>query len=150
MDGLNWRLRILVLWIFLGVADTVGLVLYLYRAETVRDVLSGEVEGVDIGSAQAQVYTAAGALVPLAMAFATLVLADRVARWANGVLGLLWAVTLTFLVLADLRDPLAGVLAAMWVASVGVLWHVWRWPAPDEAGSHTPRGHATRSRQVSR
>ena len=90
----------------LGPGDQIGL------------ILTGDVEGVDPGTAQAQIYTALGVLVPLAMAFAVLVLGNRVNRWANGVLGVLSAFTLLNLVLQNLSDPLVVLLAAMFLAAL--------------------------------
>lgn len=144
MTNLAWKLRVAVLWLFLAVGETVALVMYLYRAETVKGILRSDVAGVDPATAQAQVYTALGVLVPLAMAFATLVLVDRVNRWANGAVGLLTAVTLLSLVLQNLNDPLVLVLAVMLVVAAFVVWHVWQWPqqdtptSPADASEHSP------------
>lgn len=134
---LVWKLRVALLWIFLGVAEATGLVLFVYESGTVRDLIKGEVEGVDPGTAQAQIYMSLAVLVPLAMAFTTLVLGYRANRWANGALGLLWAFTLFFLVLQNLGDPPAFILTIMFLVSLLVLWHVRRWPMPAEAASVT-------------
>lgn len=144
MNELVWKLRVAVLWIFLGVAEATGLVLLIYQSGTVRDLIRGDVAGTDPGTAQAQVYTALSVLVPLAMAFATLVLGDRANRWASGVLGLLWAFTLFFFVLQSFGDPSVFILAVMFLASLLVLWHVRKWPMPDRAASGTHEDSAVR------
>jgi hypothetical protein len=138
-------MRTAVLWIFLAVADTVALTIYVYRAGTVRGILGSDIEGIDPGSTQAQLYMASGVLVPLGMAFATFVLSSRTNRWANGALALLLAVTLFFMVISDLGDPLTPVLAVMLLVSLSILWHAWRWP--DEVPS-VGRGQETAQRQV--
>ena len=144
MTELVWKLRVAVLWIFLGVATATNLVLFIYQPGTVRGIVRGEVADVDPGAAQAQIHTALSVLVPLAMAFATFVLSDRANRWASGALGLLWAFTLFFLVLQNFGDPSAFILAVMLLVSLLVLWHVRKWPMPDRAASVTHEGAAVR------
>lgn len=150
MTELVWRLRVAVLWIFLGVAEATGIVLLIYQSGTVQDIIRGEVAGVDPGTAQAQIYTSLSVLVPLAMAFATLVLSSRANRWASGALGLVYAFTLFFAVLEDFGDPSTFLLVVMFLASLLVLWHVRKWPMPDVAASATHEGAAAGARDSGR
>jgi len=85
-------------------------------------------------------------LIPLAMAFLTLVLTDKVNRWANGVLGLLVAI----LMIPDLSGALSEgkfsgdvlVMVASMVAGLLIVWHAWKWPEPKGAASVRHEDHA--------
>ncbi len=142
---LLWKLRVAVLWIFLGMAAMTSLVVFIYEPETVRGIIRGEVAGVDSGSPQAQMYMALQPLVPLGMAFTTLALNDRrTNRRVNGVLGVLGAVQSFFILVQNFRDPSVFAIAVIFLVSLLLLWHVWKWPMPDRAASTTPEEPAVR------
>ncbi len=76
-------------------------------------------------------------LVPLIMAFLTMVLQGRVNRYANAGMG----VVLTAMWVWDLVEHLASgeefsggplVVVAMIVAGLTILWHAWKWPTAQE------------------
>lgn len=131
-----WKMRVAVLWIFLGVATLTSLVVYVYEPETVRGIIRGDISGVDPGSAQAQMYMALQPVVCLAVAFTTLTVGNPVTnRKLNGALGLLAAIHSSFLLLRDPGAPSTLVVAVILLVSLLVLWHVWKWPVPDRAAS---------------
>ena len=141
MTELLWKLRVAVLWIFMAGALIMSLVVFLYEPETIKGIVRGELGGVDPASAQAQMYMALQPLGPLAMAFTTLALRDqRINRSVNGALALLAAVTSGFHVLQDLGDPSTFLIAVVFLVSLLLLWHVWKWPqqgrAPSAAHEH--------------
>jgi O-antigen/teichoic acid export membrane protein len=138
MTELVWKVRVAVLWIFLSVAVMTSLLVFIYEPGTVRGIIRGEVEGVDLASAQALMYIALQPLMPMAMAFTTLALNDRrTNRSVNGVLGLITAVQSFFVLLQDFSDPSAFAIAVIFLVSLLLLWHVWKWPVPDKAASTT-------------
>ena len=148
MTELMWKLRVAVLWIFLGVVGAFGAALLLYEPGTVRDMMRGEIQGAALGTAQVQLATQV--LVPLGMAFITVAVSDyRANRTVNGVLGVLYAAS-ALIALVLFSDPLAfgGVLAFIGVTlslvSLLLLWHVWKWPVPGRVASSAHEGPAIR------
>lgn len=146
MVELVWKVRVALLWVFLGVAQLMGMALFIYRPGSLRQIARGDaapVAGGDPGTDWGLIQGALAVLLPLAMAFLTLVLGERVNRWANGALGLLWAVTAFFLMLQQLGDVADFVVSALFfVVTVVVLWHVWAWPTHRRSPSvtHQDRG----------
>lgn len=131
---LTWKLRITVLWISLAAWQSASVTLLLTEPGVLRDLMAGHVEGVDVQSAGAQIVTALSWLVPMAMAYLTLVLNDDTNRSTNALLGgggALYGVT-------ALTAAPAGAAGAQLVGGVAILvnllilWHAWKWPRPSE------------------
>lgn len=131
-----WKLRVTVLWIFLGVAATTGLVMVLYEPGSVREMLRGEIQGSDLGSEELHLQLALQSLVPLAMAFTTIALTDhQLNRRVNGALGLITAANALVSLVRQYGDPSAFIVAVILLVSLLLLWHVWKWPTPGRAAS---------------
>lgn len=135
---LAWKLRIVVLWISLAVCQSASTYLLLLQPGAVRDLMSGHLQGEDVQSAGVQVYTLLLWLVPMVMAYLTLVLKDADNRGVNAVLGGGGALNgIAALVPGQGGATPAGVV----VGVVGVLvpllilWHAWKWPRPEEVGA---------------
>lgn len=128
---LAWKVRVALLWVFLGVAQVMAMALFVYEPGSIKTIVRGDALVVpgDPATEWGQLAMALAVLLPLAMAFLTLVLSGRVNRWANGALGLLWTVTAFFLMLQQLGDAADLVITALFLlAAVVLLWHVWAWP----------------------
>lgn len=139
---LAWKLRIVVLWISLAVCQSASTYLLLLQPGAVRDLMTGHLQGEDVQSAGVQVYTLLLWLVPMVMAYLTLVLKDADNRGVNAVLGGGGALN----GVATLVPGQGGVTpAGVVVGAVGVLvpllilWHAWKWPRPDEVGTDRRR-----------
>jgi hypothetical protein len=116
----------------------------------IRGLMAGELWGANTHSAGFQINTALFFLVPMAMAYLTLVLNDAASRWTSGVLGALTVVT----GISTLIGQPAGMSAGMnFVVIVGslvallIVWHVWKWPRAAEA---TPVTSSRQSREAAR
>jgi hypothetical protein len=132
---LAWKLRIVVLWISLAVCQSASTYLALLQPGAVRDLLTGHLAGEDVQSAGVQVYTLLSWVVPMVMAYLTLVLRDADNRNVNAVLGGGGALNgVTALFTNQGGATAAGVVVAMVGVLVPllILWHAWKWPRPDE------------------
>ena len=130
MQEMVRKLRMVVLWIFLAVATPTAMVLYLGEPGMLRDALAGRMEGSDITAGQL-IMLAVFMVVPMVMAYLTLVLAPAANKWSNLVVGAVW--TLAWAV--DLFGSLGGYLGGEAflvvfgvVAGALIVWDAWRWP----------------------
>jgi hypothetical protein len=142
-----WRTRIAVLWIFLAVGMSASLLLWLASPGALGELMEGRAGEEEITTAM-MIFVTLFWLVPLTMAFLTLVLRDPVNRYANAGV----SVVATGMWIWDVIEHLAGegfsaatvVTAAMILAGLGILWHAWKWPEeraekqPGEAVSSIP------------
>lgn len=146
---LTWKLRITVLWIFGAACNSAAMILFMFEPGVIRDLRLGEWVGMDARSAGLQVTLVLGNWVlPMVMAFLTLVLNDVANRWANGVVGAVTAVGAVGILVSALGGAVgAGVTVAALVGSVVALlivWHAWKWPRPSETLPLQQRRETTR------
>lgn len=137
----SWSLRIAVLWLINASLMSAATFLAMFEPGVLRDLMAGEVEGMDAQSAGLQFLFAVSWLVPLAMAFLTLVLTDVVNRWANVVVGAGFAAWWMFDLVGHLGGMFGGETLLTLVGSLTLLlivWHAWKWPQPSEV---TTRRH---------
>jgi hypothetical protein len=147
---LTWKLRISVLWIFLAVCQSAGLALLMFEPGVIRGLMAGELWGANTHSAGVQINIALFFLVPVAMAYLTLVLNDAASRWTNGVLGALAVVSQISLLIGQPGGMSAGVNFVVIIGSLVALlivWHAWKWPRGAEVTPVTP---SRQSREAAR
>jgi len=132
MEMLAWRIRIAVLWVFFAVGMSAAILLVLAAPGNLAQIMEGRFGDMEF-TAGTLIFMALFWLVPLIMAFLTMVLRDRVNRYANAGMG----VVLTAMWVWDLVEHLSGgeefsgealVVVAMVVAGLTILWHAWKWP----------------------
>lgn len=144
---LTWKLRITVLWIFLAVCQSAAMALFLFEPGRIRGLMAGELWGANTHSAGVQINIALYWLVPMAMAYLTLVLKDAANRRTNAVLGAVTAAPAISFLIGQPAGTSAGV---NFVAIVGILvallivWHAWKWPRPAEAAPSRQTQETTR------
>ena len=132
MEKLVWKLRITVLWIFLAIAMSAAMILYIMAPGVINDIIAGEMEAMEISTGVLMVF-ALFWLIPLIMAFLTLLLKDNVNRFANAILGLFFGVFYIVDISGHLsRGEEFGGHALVGVAGIIVafiiFWHAWKWP----------------------
>ena len=136
MEMLAWRIRIAVLWVFFAVGMSATMLLTLMAPGNLAQIMEGRFGDREF-TAGALISIAMFWLVPLIMAFLTMVLRGRVNRYANAGMGVL----LTAMWVWDLVEHLASgeefsggplVVVAMIVAGLTILWHAWKWPTVHE------------------
>jgi len=74
-------------------------------------------------------------LIPLTMAFLSLTLKDSANRWANIIVGIVWA-AIGILDLGDTLNrgwlTLSLVAFSKTVAAVLIVWYAWKWPKQED------------------
>jgi hypothetical protein len=124
----DWKIKISVLWLFASVAFLAHQILLLMEPGIIAQLMAGQAEGQKIGP-ELILFFAILMLVPLVMAFLSLILKDSMNHRANIVVGAAFA-------LLWLSGAVEAALSAYWggalmtfsavVASVLVVWHAWK------------------------
>jgi len=132
METLTWKMRISILWIFLAVSMSAAMILYIMTPGKLEKIISGEMEGMEI-TAGILIIFALFWLIPLIMAFLTLVLKEIINRWLNAALGLFFAVFYIIDISGHLSrgDEFGGhclMGVAGIIAALLIFWHAWKWP----------------------
>ncbi len=122
----DWKIKISVLWLFSAVAFLAHQILALLEPGVLAGIMAGEVEGMKIGPELILLF-AFLFLVPLIMAFLSLTLKDSINRWANIIVGAVFAaffivVTAT---VAKLSGEILMTLSTV-VALVLIVWYAWK------------------------
>lgn len=86
----DWRMKISILWLITVVAFLAHQILVLMEPGIITQLMAGEAEGQKIGPELILLF-AILMLVPLVMAFLSLILKDSSNRWANIVVGAIFA-----------------------------------------------------------
>jgi hypothetical protein len=144
VELLVWKLRVSTLWIFLGVGMLAGMFAVIMPADVLgKYVATGEFEGEKIDATLLALMVMLFCLLPLAMAFLTLVLRDPINRYANAIVGavatVMWAWDLAEHASKGLEIG-ALVTVTLIIAGLLIVWHAWRWPRP--TGSTVQPGSA--------
>ena len=125
MESLTLKVRISVLWIFMGVAG--WRCVHFMEAGLVEQVLSGEMQI----SAGEWLFMAFFWLIPLTMAFLSVTLKDVANRWANIILGIVFTLLNIFHLAEHLAQPVVHqilIVASTVVVAVLIVWYAWKWP----------------------
>jgi len=136
VEPLVWKLRVSMLWIFLGVGQLAAILAAFLLPDVLSEVIAtGAFEGMKIDNNLWALFMIVFTLLPLAMAFLTLALRDPINRYANAILGVLITVGWAFDVVEHLSKELAisgGVVicGTMAIAGLLIVWHAWKWPKP--------------------
>jgi hypothetical protein len=125
----DWRIKISVLWLFKDIALLTALTLGSLEPGVLEEFLStGTISGIKIGP-EVLLLFALLVLVPLIMAFLSLILNSSADRWSNITLGIVFAV-LGFIDLAETAEnPSAWAILiglSEIAATVLIVWYAWK------------------------
>ncbi len=141
MQALDRRLRIVALWIVLAVGTVASVLLYLVEPGNLQDALRGRMEGENVNAGML-IFFAAFIMLPLVMAYLTLVLPPAANKWSNLIVG----AGFTAFVAIDLFSSLGGyfggskfIMVFGIVAGALLIWDAWRWPITAAAAPPTLR-----------
>jgi len=126
----DWKIKISVLWLVFNVAGLAAVALMFMEPGVVTELAE---EGTIAGTRLGPEMLLAGAvtlLIPLVMAFLSLVLKDKINRWANIIVGIVHI----GLGAADLADPRVAELPAyavlisvsQFVVAALIIWYAWK------------------------
>ena len=86
----DWKIKIAVLWIVLWCGGVLAPFLEFYLPGELEEIIAGFHDGIPV-TPEMQLVMAIGMVIPLVMAFLSLTLKDKANRWANIVLGVVYA-----------------------------------------------------------
>lgn len=122
----DWKIKISVLWLFSAVAFLAHQILALLEPGVIAGIMAGEVEGMKIGPELILLF-AFLFLVPLIMAFLSLILKDSINRRANIIVGGVFATFFTYVIatVAKLSGEILMTLSTV-MALVLIVWYAWK------------------------
>ena len=122
----DWKIKISVLWLFSAVAFLAHQILALMEPGVIAQIMDGEVEGMKIGT-ELMLLFAILFLVPLIMAFLSLTLKDSINRWANIIVGAVFAALFIYVIatVAKLSGETLMTLSTV-VALTLIVWYAWK------------------------
>ena len=123
------KIKLSVLWLFGEVTLLTFLVLEFMEQGVMQGIIAGDMKGLPLGP-ETLLFYAVSLLIPLVMAFLSLTLKDSVNRWANIILGVVFAGLYLSDLIAHLADPYAYAILmgiASVVAQLLVVWYAWKW-----------------------
>jgi tetrahydromethanopterin S-methyltransferase subunit F len=122
----DWKIKISVLWLFSAVAFLAHQILALLEPGVIAGIMAGEVEGMKIGPELILLF-AILFLVPLIMAFLSLTLKDSINRWANIIVGVVFAALFIGVIatVAKLSGEILMTLSTV-VALALIVWYAWK------------------------
>jgi len=129
LENLALKIKISVLWLFWEVAALAMLILGFMEPGVIDQLRLGEIEGMKIGP-ELLLFFAILLLVPLVMAFLSLALKDSANRWANIILGIVYA-GIGIVELATTANPSAYSIlleASKVVVTALIVWYAYKWP----------------------
>ena len=122
----DWKIKISVLWLFSAMAFLAHQILALLEPGVIAQIMDGEIEGMKIGTELILLF-AILFLVPLIMAFLSLTLKDSINRWANIIVGAIFAVLFTGVIasVAKLSGETLMTFSTV-VALALIVWYAWK------------------------
>ncbi len=123
------KVKLSMLWLLGEVTLLTFLVLEFMEQGVMEGIIAGNMRGLPLGPGTLLFY-AVSLLIPLVMAFLSLTLKDSMNRWANIVLGVVFAGLYLSDLIAHLVNPYAHAIlmgSAAVVAQVLIVWYAWKW-----------------------
>ena len=129
MENFVWKIRISVLWFFLAIGYSAYVALDTARPSVAEGMkLGGMYEGIVVTEELLLFFTILW-LIPLTMAFISLILKDIVNRWANIILSIFWAlIWIIDIIEGGLLLAQYLIIISMIVVAVIIIWHGWKLP----------------------
>ncbi len=128
----DWKIKIAVLWLVFECGAIATPILELYLPGFVEGLVAGEAGGSQI-TPELILVLAIGLLIPPVMAFLSLTLKDSINRWANIIVGIIFAgLALILGPIAYLTQPSAYYAYAILIgivqfaATALIVWYAWK------------------------
>jgi len=126
----DWKIKISVLWLIYDVAGLVAVVLMFMEPGVVTALAEeGTIAGTKLGP-EMLLAGAVTLLIPLAMAFLSLTLKDKMTRWTNIIVGIVY-IGLgigDFAEVSTAEFPAYAILmiVSQFVVAALIVWHAWK------------------------
>lgn len=123
------KIKLAVLWLLKDLTILASFMVTVMDPDIIADIIAGEIGGMQITQELLLVFLII-LLVPLVMVFLSLTLKNKVNRWTNLILGIVF----TFIELVGVSDFLKNptvLTAVMWISYVVppvlIVWYSWKW-----------------------
>jgi len=127
----DWKIKISVLWLFLTVAWLIVMTFMFFAPGMIDQIRAGKIHGEQI-TGEFLLISAIFLLVPLVMAILSLTLKDKINRWANIIVGIVFSVLRIYCLIEALKLDLS-IFAyellmdiSMVVATALIVWYAWK------------------------
>ena len=126
----DWKIKVSVLWLFIDIAYIADVILGIIEPGGLQQFLStGQIGGMTMGP-EILFVLAIALLVPLVMAFLSLVLKNLANRWANIIVGLVYVVLWILALITTVEQHLVAysilITFSKLVASAVIVWYAWK------------------------
>jgi len=123
----DWQIKIAVLWIFNAVSMSAYFIVGFMLPGVIEGVIAGELSGMLIDEASL-LMIALLMIIPLIMAFLSLILKNSINCWANIILAIVWIIIGIMHNLSEGYTAIAHVLidACMYIVSALIIWYAWK------------------------
>jgi hypothetical protein len=128
---INVKIKLSALWAALIFLYTYGDILGFYTPGNLEQLISGEIEGIQL-SEGVLIVNAITMAIQSVMIFLSVALKANANRWANLILGVFAAVVLvvaTYVGGIDVRYAIQASVELVLIALI--IWHAWKWPKLD-------------------
>jgi len=127
----DWKIKVSVLWLFAEVAGLASVMLMFMEQDVLVELVE---EGTIAGMQMSSDFLLLGAvllLVPLIMAFLSLTLKDRINRWLNIIVGIVFIVLIPigtgFGLIPTAYLPSMIVIAIVEIVALAlIVWYAWK------------------------
>ena len=133
MEALKCKVKISILWISFAVASSAAMIIWFIEPGILEQIMTtGEMLSEKL-SAENIIFFALWWIVPLGMAFLTQIFEQSLNRWANLILGILFAL---FTIYYFINHLIKGwftvanllILIFLFVVSILITWYGWKLP----------------------
>lgn len=132
---INVKLKLAALWASLMFCYVYGDYFGLYAPGKLAGMLAGKMEPLGTVTQDMLLGTSAMMAVPALMVCLSLLLRPAISRWANVVLGLLYA-AIMLLTMPGAWQFYLFLGAIEVLLSIAIVWTAWCWPRGDATASH--------------
>ena len=121
------KIKLSVLWLFVGISFIAQVVLNILKPGTLAQVMAGNLEGMEI-TQEVMLVWAVMFLFPLVMAILSLALKDSINRWVNIIVGMV-IVILCLIGFVEYRADAYAILilTTRIIVAASVIWLAYKW-----------------------
>ena len=133
MEALKCKIKISILWISFAISTSAALIIWLIEPGILEQIMTAKEMLSEKLSAGNIVFFALWWLIPLSMAFLTQILKHSLNRWANLIVGIIFALFTVFYFISHLIKGWFTVanlliLIFLFVVSILIAWYGWKLP----------------------
>ena len=133
MEALKYKIKISVLWISFAVCSSAAMIIWFIEPGILEQIMTTGTIGNEKLTQVTIVSFALWWIIPLSMAFLTQILKWSLNRWLNLIIGLICALGTIFYFISNLVTGWFTVanfliLMFMFVITVLITWHAWKFP----------------------